>query len=58
MELQASMRLVSDSYNSNPPYVTIKNNGDTIIIEIGNDREITFRTSELKKAIELLTSIE
>jgi hypothetical protein len=56
MELQASMRLVSDSHNSDPPYVTIKTNGDTIIIEIDDDREITFRTSELKKAIELLTS--
>lgn len=55
MELQASMRLVADSHNSVPPYVTIKTNGDTIIIEI-DDREITFRTSELKKAIELLTS--
>lgn len=58
MELQASMKLVSDNYNSDPPYVTIKNNGDTIIIEIDNDRKITFRTSELKKAIELLTSVE
>lgn len=57
MELQASMRLVADSHNSDPPDVTIKTNGDTIIIEI-EYREITFRTSELKKAIELLTSIE
>lgn len=44
MELQASMRLVADSHNSVPPYVTIKTNGDTIIIEIDDDREITFRT--------------
>lgn len=56
MEVQVRLRLKADSYNTDPPYVSIKTEGDDTIIKIDGDREITFRTEEIKKVIELLTS--
>lgn len=56
MELQAKLRLKSDSYNTDPPYVVIKTEGDSTVIIIGGDREIEFNAKELKKVIELLSS--
>lgn len=58
MELQAKLKLVEDNYNSDPPCVVIKNEYENIVFEIDNERSITFKASELKKAIELLTSAE